>query len=95
VTALNRALALEEMDHVAVRVGENLDLDMPRPLDHALDVERAVAEGSRRLAPRRRHQLPSLVVRPDDAHALAAAAGRRFDQGGVADLAGCGQQAVV
>jgi hypothetical protein len=31
VAPLHRALALEEMDDVAVRVGEHLDLDVPRP----------------------------------------------------------------
>ena len=52
--ALDRALALEQVDDVAVRVGEDLDLDVPRPLDQPFDVERAVAErrGRPRAAPR-------------------------------------------
>ena len=79
--ALDRALALEQVDDVAVRVGEHLDLDVARPLDEALDVERAVAE--RRHAPRAAPP-GSLASRRSssahDAHALAAAAGRRLDQ---------------
>ena len=45
------------MHGVAVVVGEDLDLDVPRPLDQPLDVERAVAERRLRLAPRRRDRL--------------------------------------
>ena len=54
---LHRAVALEEVDDVAVRVAEDLDFDVTRPLDQPLDVQRAVAErrpASRRAADRRR-----------------------------------------
>ena len=56
VPPLDRALALEEVHDVAVRVGEDLDLDVARPLDQPLDVERAVAERGLRLAARRRNR---------------------------------------
>ena len=79
--ALDRALALEQVHDVAVVVGEDLDLDVARPLDQPLDVERAVAERRRRLAPRRLDRFRRVApVRRHDAHALAAAAGRRLDQ---------------
>ena len=45
VTSLNRTLALEQMDDVAVVIGEDLELDMSRLLDQPFNVERAVAEG--------------------------------------------------
>ena len=37
--ALDRALALEQVDHRAVRVAEDLELDVPRPGDQPLDVD--------------------------------------------------------
>ena len=49
MAALDGALALKERDHVAVFVGENLELDVARLLDELLHVELAVAEGVGRL----------------------------------------------
>ena len=51
MAALHRALALAEREHRAVRVGEQLDLDVPRPLEVALEVDAVVAEPGLRLAP--------------------------------------------
>src|SRR3972149_3363696 len=45
VPPLQAALALVEVDDVAVRVGQQLDLDMPRAGDQLLQVDRPVAEG--------------------------------------------------
>ena len=47
---LQRALALEHVNDVAVMVGDDLELDVARALDQALEVERRVAERGR--APR-------------------------------------------
>ena len=44
VAALDRAVALAEVDHVAVRVGEHLHLDVPRVLEVPLDVDGRVGE---------------------------------------------------
>ena len=52
VAALQRALALAEVDEVAVAVAEDLHLDVARPLDELLDVDAVV--GEERLALRRR-----------------------------------------
>ena len=52
VAALDRAVALAERDDVAVRVGEDLDLDVARALEVALAEDRVVAERRARLAPR-------------------------------------------
>ncbi len=50
VAALERAVALVEVDDLAGAVGEHLDLDVPR-VDHGLlEVERRVAEGGLGLA---------------------------------------------
>ncbi len=45
MAALDGALALEERGHVAVLVGQHLELDVARLLDELLHVELAVAEG--------------------------------------------------
>jgi hypothetical protein len=45
VPALQRAVALAEMDGVALAVAENLDLDVARLLQVLLDVDGIVAEG--------------------------------------------------
>ena len=44
VAALERALALAERPHAAVLVGEDLELDVPRPLDELLQVDVGVLE---------------------------------------------------
>ena len=50
MAALHRALALAERDDGAVRVGEQLDLDVARPLEVALEENAVVAERRLRLA---------------------------------------------
>ncbi len=87
VAALDRAVALAQVDHLAVRVAHDLDLDVAR-----------VLRGTSRRRPRRcrRRRAPrsapgrtsaansSGVVR--DAHSLAAAAGRGLDDDRETDL---------
>ena len=46
VAALGRAVALEEVDDVAVGVGEDLHLDVAAGLDVLLDQHGVVAEGA-------------------------------------------------
>src|SRR4029077_303892 len=93
VSALDRAVALEKMDRAAVAVSENLDFDMPRPLEIFLDQHAAVAESSLRLAPRPAERRGKLCGAVDDPHAAAAAAGRRLDQDRKADPLGLRAQA--
>src|SRR5262249_17767206 len=45
VPALGRALALAQVDDVAVLVADDLDLDVTGALDELLDIKRAIAEG--------------------------------------------------
>jgi hypothetical protein len=74
VPALQRALPLAEVDHVAVGVGQDLDLDVPRGGDQALDEQGVVAERAARLAPGRREGVSEGVGTVDLPHALPAAA---------------------
>ena len=86
VAPLDRAVTLGQVDRIAVRVGEQLDLDVPRPLDVTLDEDAVVAEGGGRLPRRELEALPRLRPVPRDTHALAATARRCLDHDGVAHL---------
>ena len=85
VAPLHGAVALEQVDAVPVAVGEHLDLDVARARHVALDQHVVVAEARQRLALARRERVGELARRADDAHPLAAAAGRRLQQHRVAD----------
>ena len=71
VTPPNCAVALAQVNDGAVRVREDLDFDVPRILEVALDVDGVVGEVRLALAPRRRKR-PLRVVGP--AHHLEALA---------------------
>ena len=58
VPALDRAVALAQMDAMPVAVEEDLDLDVPGALDQAFEDQPLVAEGRGCLAPRRRELRP-------------------------------------
>src|SRR5262249_26921916 len=49
MSALQRAVALAEMDDIAAAVAEQLHLDMPRPVEKALEIDRIVAKPGARL----------------------------------------------
>src|SRR5437867_93378 len=95
VSTLDRALALPQVDDAALSVGQHLDLDVPRLRQVALQIDGAVAERPRRLAPRDSERALELRLRADDAHALPAPAQRRLDHEGIADLAGRRAQRIV
>ena len=74
----------------AVRIAQDLHLDVAGALDVALVHEPAVAEGRLGLARRGLDRLRQVAGLAHHAHAAAAAAGARLDQHGVADLVGVG-----
>jgi hypothetical protein len=88
VAALHRAVALEQVHAVALRVGEDLDFDVARLGDVFLDQHVLVAEAGNRLALAGGERSGKSSLLFDQAHALAAAAGCRLDQHRVADLVG-------
>ena len=88
VAALDRALALPEIDAVAVAVGDQLDLDVARLFDILLDEHAIVGERGLGLVGRRAEAFMRFGIVVGDAHALAAAAGRGLDHDRVADLLG-------
>ena len=86
MAALDRAVALAEVDRVAVPVGEHLDLDVARVGQVALEVDGGVGEELLALARGALEGGLQLFGLQGDAKALAAAAARRLDGHGVADL---------
>ena len=78
-TALHRAIALPEVHHVAVRVGQDLDLDVPRSAEVSLQVDPIVTECGLGCCPGgpEAGQQPGPVGH--HRHAQPASAGRCFD----------------
>ena len=76
------------MNHLAVRIPENLELDVARARDEALEIHRVVAKCGQRLAPRGVQQRLEIAVALGHPHALSAPAGRRLDQHGIAKRLG-------
>ncbi len=90
VAPLHRAVALVEVDQVAVVVAEDLHLDVLRPQDQLLQKDRIVAERLPGLRARALEQLGELAGAAHDAHAAPAAAGRSLDHHRIADAVGEG-----
>ena len=86
--SLHRAVALAERDDAAVRVGEELHLDVPWTLEVALAVERPVGERALGLAFRRRQRFVELRRRADDTHSPPAPSGSRLNEEREPDLLG-------
>src|SRR5512147_2122804 len=86
MTALHGALALIQREHRSMLVAENLNLDVARAHDELLDVHRIITEGIFRLAARCLEGGPQFAGLADDTHALAAAARRRLEQNGIAEI---------
>ncbi len=80
VPPLNRAFALEEMNDVALGVGENLELDVAGAVDEPLDVERSVAERRKRFATCLRDCGSEVRLVPHGLHPDSAAAFRRLEE---------------
>ena len=95
VPALDRTVALAEVDDVAVPVGKHLHFDVPRFHHRALQDQLVRAEGVGGLGPRRGQCRGQVGQVGHQAHAAPAAAGRGLDHDGHADLARLGEQRLV
>ena len=78
VASLHRALALEQRHDGAVRVAEDLHLEVARRLDESLQEHRAVPERGLGLACSRRDRVGEVRGIVHQPHAAAAAAHRRL-----------------
>src|SRR5437016_669028 len=72
MTTLNRTLALAQMHDVSVRVREDLNLDMPRPFDHLLQIDIGEAKGSHSFGLRSFKSRSQVAFRGHLPHTLAA-----------------------
>ena len=88
VAALQRAVALAEVAHVAVLVGEDLHLDVLGLHEVLLDEDVVIAEGLARLALDELERGDDVLGHLAQAHAAAAAAGRRLEDDGEAEADG-------
>ena len=86
MSALNRTLALIEVNHVPVSVSKDLDLDVPRALQELLQVDHIRTEGARRLSLARRDGLLEVIGVMNRAHTLPATACRGFQHNRIADV---------
>ena len=91
VAALHGAVALAEVDDVAVGVREHLELDVPRLLQEFLHVDLVVAERRARLGLGDADGVQQRGLGVHHAHAAAAAAAGGLDDHRVADVAGDAQ----
>ena len=88
--ALQRAVALPQMDDATLAVAEDLDLDVAGPLEMAFEIDLRAAEERGRLVLRYRQHPGELGAVAGHLHAAAAAARAGLDQDGIADRAGGG-----
>ena len=80
MAALHGAIALEQVNQVAVRIAEDLEFDMAGVFDIALDQQRAVAECALGFTPRGIKCLREFGRLPYDPHPASAAARRSLHQ---------------
>ena len=85
VSALERAIALAQVDDVAVRVGEDLHLDVTGIGQVALEIHRGVAEELLPLARRPLEGLLQLVLAERDTESLSATPAGGLDRDGIPD----------
>jgi hypothetical protein len=80
VASLDRAFPFEERDHGSARVAENLDLDVPGPVERLLQVDGRVRESSDRFPTGSRESGLEILDAIDAPHPLAPTAGGRLDE---------------
>src|SRR6056297_2884627 len=88
VAPLHGAVALAEMDGVAVGIRHDLDLDVARILQVLFHVDRRVAESGTRFFPGELDRLDQVERIMHHAHPAPAAAGGRLDKHRVTDFIG-------
>ena len=72
--ALDGAVALEQVDEIAVGVAQELDLDVARAAHQLLQIDLVLAERRLGFASCRGHRLDELLLALDRPHAAPAAA---------------------
>src|SRR5713226_4261721 len=86
--ALNRTLTLAQVHNVAMLIGTQLNLDMPRALDDFLKIDFLIAESRQGLGLSSVERRTQFVFTRHLSHALAPASGRCFQHHGIAKPGG-------
>ena len=87
MATLHRAIPFAEVHGIAMFVGEHLKFDMARVLEEFLHVNLVVAESRQGLGLCNGNRIAERRFAVHNAHASAAAASRRLDDDGVAEVA--------
>ena len=95
VVALQRTIAVAQMQHGAVSVAQNLHFDVAGTGRIAFEEHRRIAEGALRFGPGRCNRFGCVAQIGDKPHPASAAAGAGLDQKGGAKRLGLLQQARV
>ena len=88
VAALERTIALTQMDRIAIAIAKNLELDMARIAEILFQIDRRIAECGFRFRSRLQHLGFEFAFRIDDLHAPSATARSGFDDDGIAYILG-------
>ena len=94
MTTLQGAVALEQVHHIALPIGQDLDLDVARPQHRLLQEHRRITEGRLSLPHCRREGLLQRRGHFDPSHATPASPGHGLDEDREADLLGLSHQPV-
>jgi hypothetical protein len=86
IAPLHAAIALEKVHEIAMRVAENLDLDVTSPLDEFLQIHLVVAEGSLGLTPCGSNTFLELRRLANHTHAATAATPARLEHERITNL---------
>lgn len=84
VPPLNRAVAFEQMNAISLRISENLNFNVPWPLEEAFDENGAVAEGGLGLTDSSAEGVCEFGLFANDAHAASTSAHSGLDNDYVA-----------
>ena len=80
MTTLNRTLPLDERHDLAMRITQDLNLDMPRAFDVAFEVDGGVTERRQGLRRGSSHRVGQLVWPSHETHPPTATACDRLDE---------------
>ena len=95
MAALDRALALAQVHGAPVSIREDLDLDVARRREVALDVDGGVPEGRPRLGARGAQRPRQILATVDQSHSLPAPAHHGLEHDGIADVLGDSRRVLV
>jgi hypothetical protein len=95
MAALQRTITLAQVDHISLRVRQDLDLDVARAFDQFLQIDSAIAERGFCLPARRLEEIRHFLQVPDFPHTFPTAARGSFNQERETNLGSRGEQFLI